>query len=211
MPSIDIIKLTIPPENMTGATAIVTSANAAHSAMENGFIFDDVKLLAVGAATTRSFTQKGYTVRWTAEPANSEGVVEILRSAEDCQDTPFFLLTGVGGRNLIQDYLVQSDLQFRRLDLYRRQDYPFDRGELDRLSSFNGLVTVGSNESLSSFHRQLGTRFSGFAENPLVVNSERGRQHALSLGWQGDIYVPMTPGDTGQLACIGQWLTKFEV
>lgn len=112
---------------------IATSPNAVAGALKSGLRLPDstqCRYLAVGQATAKALQQAGITNVSYPKPAGSDGLTA-LAEFQQCQQQTGWLLTGEGGRPLIEQQAASIGASLERLNYYQRQ--PID--DLNRLKT----------------------------------------------------------------------------
>ncbi len=134
--------------------------------------------LAIGGATARALAETTGLPVATPDSADSEGVVRWLADRMDeLRAAPIVILTGEGGRAVIEGFLDTSKVAYRRIEVYRRQP------ELVTAVPFN--VDAIEIASLDALHQmaQLWSSGCGSLDIRLVVVSSRLAEAARSNGF----------------------------
>ena len=134
--------------------------------------------LAIGGATARTLAESTSLPVATPDSADSEGVVRWLsdRLAE-LRAAPVVILTGEGGREVIETFLGTSNVAYRRIEVYRRQL------ELLTTVPYNtDAIEIASLDALNQVY-QLWTSVGGSLDIHLVVVSGRLAEAARMMGF----------------------------
>lgn len=176
--------------------AIFTSRFAVDSASR---LFDLKRFqgsqLAVGASTAAALRRAGAPrVQFPAQAANSEALLamEALQSAR-C----VWLLSGEGGRGLIDSELARRGCRVERIDLYRRSARRLSSAQRGRLLTLSApcLLAVSSLEALDAWlaDRELAAAGQSW---PLLAASPRIAQAAAERGLEvAEVAASARPAD----------------
>ena len=134
--------------------------------------------LAIGGATARALAEASGLPVATPDSADSEGVVRWLSDRlVELQAAPVVILTGEGGREVIETFLATSKVAYRRIEVYRR------RLELPAAVPFNtDAIEIASLDALHQVDR-LWSSGGGSLDIRLVVVSSRLAEAARSKGF----------------------------
>jgi|GEM_PF-2441623 len=174
-PVFSIQRLDIKPEGSV-SVCVVLSGHAVFAAQS---LRPALGFLAIGRVTARALADVTGLPVSTPDSADSEGVVRWLKDhLVELQAAPVLILTGEGGREVIEAFLDSSGLVYRRLEVYRRQreslaQIPFDVDAIE-IASLDALNHVGRLWSASG--RPLDIH--------LVVVSRRLAGAARSMGFK---------------------------
>lgn len=157
--------------------------------------------LAVGPATAAALRAAGLTVAAADQGAGSEALLA-LPPLTAPQGLRLALITGEGGRGLIETELAARGAELQRLALYRRR--PLSHGE-DRLASELALaeaVVISSGEGLEQLWSQTPPAWrEELCRLPLVAPAGRVVERALALGF-AQVQPVDSPGDEPTLAAL---------
>lgn len=134
--------------------------------------------LAIGDATARALAEATGLPVYTPDNADSEGVVRWLSARlAELRAAPVVILTGEGGRVVIESFLDSSKVAYRRIEVYRRQP--------ERLVSVPFNTDAIEIASLDALHKVHDLWFSGGGslDIRLVVVSGRLAEVARSRGF----------------------------
>ena len=160
---------------------VVTSPNAVRCAARIADLGGFGGLaLAVGPGTRRALQRAGVrSVRTPERAYRSEGLLELdeLRAAPE-----LFLLTGEGGRGLLDRELAARGTRVHRVDLYRREARSWNPSRLRSIERMGAprvllLSSVSAIQGGAALHRAL----RGF---PVIAASERIALAAAEAGLQ---------------------------
>ena len=142
-----------------------------------------LKLAAVGDGTASAMREAGLTVDCQPETSNgSEGLLQ-MPVMQAMQDKQVVIVRGVGGRELLADTLKERGASISYVEVYRRT-----LAQHERAACINAMhadkVICTSVTGLDNLCRILAGFRAELLCKPLVVVSERIREHARSLGFR---------------------------
>lgn len=163
-------------------------------------------VLAVGPATTSALRARGIAV--THHDSGAHDSEALLKSPvlRDIAGTCVYLFKGHGGRTLIADTLIDRGATLVPCVVYQRRAP--SASEIEH--SLPGVLLAdviqsGSDEALDNLVTLTPTSMRDQLFNTaLIVNSERGKRHAETLGFSARIHVAHPAGDDGQLAALAR-------
>jgi len=132
------------------------------------------EFICPGSGTAAILSSSGLITHAPKTKMDSEGVLNLPMFASDMLDREkkWLIVSGVGGRRKIQDYLLDNKQIVNELDLYERQ-------AINQMPSAqfkeNDIVVVTSSESLSNIEAQL---LKGIEICNLWVSSNRIKEQA---------------------------------
>jgi uroporphyrinogen-III synthase len=142
-----------------------------------------IKLAAVGEGTARAMETHG--LRVDLQPARSTGSEGLLATAamHEVAGKKMLIVRGGGGRELLADTLKARGANIDYVEVYRRTLPVVDDDSRVRALTVDRVVctSVVGVDNLCSL---LGADIEALTAKPLVVLSERIKQHALSLGFK---------------------------
>ncbi len=167
----------------------------------------NTKILAVGKSTQCCAQQLGLGhVITPKDHYNSEGLLS-LDELNHIEDKNILLITGVGGRALLQDTLTQRQARVIRLNVYQRSLAQLSPEAISELTQkAYDLVILTSGESLHNFFRQMGL---DDLQLSLVVISDRMVALARQAGFKGDIIQAKNALDDSIIQAIIQWRERL--
>ncbi|MBS0217900.1 MAG: uroporphyrinogen-III synthase [Proteobacteria bacterium] len=143
------------------------------------------RAIAVGAGTAAELRRHGIATVVAPERMDSEGLLD-LAELRDVAGRRIGLVTGEGGRGLIERTLGERGADVVRADVYRRELAEFSPALLRRFDAFPAaaVLFVTSAEALDAALDQLdGERRAKLLAMPAVVASERLRAACAQAGF----------------------------
>lgn len=191
-------------------TVLFTSVNAVNFAHQLlPLPWPEISVHAIGAATARALKSHDQPLAMAPEaPYNSEAyLLQLQRLAP----SRLLIIKGVGGRGHIHSHLNDLSWHVETLDVYRRTLPAINRESIDAVfqPDVPDIISVTSNETLENLllladdHREL------LLQIPLIVNSQRCADLALSRGFIEPARVADPAGDSGQLMQLERWQDTF--
>lgn len=167
----------------------------------------NTKILAVGKSTQQSAEQLGLgKVITPQEHYNSEGLLS-LNELNHIENKTILLITGIGGRTLLHDTLIQRRAQVTRLNVYQRKPTELSQEAVQALKDkAYDLAIMTSGESLHNFFRQVGLNDLRLS---LVVISDRMVTLARQAGFKGEIIQAKNALDDSIIEAIIQWRERL--
>ena len=162
------------------------------------------RLIAVGAGTAGSMKTAGLHVALQAFPANSEGLLSLPELAQ-CQGSKVMIVRGQGGRELLATTLQARGANINYADVYTRLLAMPTWAECQQAILANCIVCT-SVAGVTNLCLLLDEVDASLFNKPLIVVSERIKEHALSQGFQ---HVMVTDEVSDQ--AIVQQLMKMEL
>jgi uroporphyrinogen-III synthase len=166
---------------------------------------DGVRIAAVGKGTAAELQQRQVRVDLLPESRwDSEGLLA-LPALRQMAGQRVLVLRGQGGRPLLGDGLAARGARLDYAEVYRRVPPRLSQGELLGHCQTIDLIIVTSNEMLDNLCALLdGSACRLLADKTLMVVSDRGRQHALDLGFRR-IVCAGGADDDRLIAAMRQW------
>lgn len=184
---------------------IFTSANAVrHARALDAGVWP--ACIAVGPATAATLQQAGVeTVTVPAQQHDSDAVLA-LDVLEDVRGRTVVIVTGEGGRDVIERGLAARGAQVVRIEVYRRVALPHTPEALAAAIVDVDAAVFTNGESL----RLMVARIADDArlrllDLQLVVPSQRVVEQVLELGFRTTPLVPAQSGDAACLRVVEQW------
>jgi uroporphyrinogen-III synthase len=165
-----------------------------------------VLVAAVGNGTARALESHNITPSiLPRERFDSEALLE-LPELQQLVGKNVLIVRGNGGRPLLGDTLKQQGATVEYAEVYRRECPQIETTPLlERWPNEVQIVTATSNGILENLLKLLGEPGGELLRNtPLVVISERMRQHALELGWD-EIILAEQATDEAIVAAVCAW------
>jgi len=140
-------------------------------------------VIAVGKGTAEVLDQQGISkVLQPTQAIGSEGVL-MLPELEDVVDKNIVIVRGRGGRELLADTLAERGAKISYIEVYKRVlASPTD--EQCKKATTADIVMCTSVAGVTNLCALLSEGIKLVLEKPLIVLSERIKQHALSLGFK---------------------------
>ncbi|MTI62875.1 uroporphyrinogen-III synthase [Methylophaga sp.] len=144
---------------------------------------EQLKLAAVGDGTAGAMREAGLPV--DCQPDTSSGSEGLLQMPEmqAMQNRQVVIVRGVGGRELLADTLTERGASISYVEVYRRALAQHERSACVRAMHADKLICT-SVTGLDNLCRILAEFRAELFCKPLVVVSERIRDHARSLGFR---------------------------
>ncbi|MEM7257637.1 MAG: uroporphyrinogen-III synthase [Pseudomonadota bacterium] len=185
---------------------IFTSANAASAAVRLDVLQNtDARTACIGVATARALRQHNIEPDYVP-PGNltSEGLLEFLQ--QNTTGSTITLVQGHGGRELLLRELTAQGKSVTPLALYSRElPVPDAESLAQAIDALPCTISVSSNEGLTNLLKIIPqSHHRDVLRSDLIVNSERCRDLADSLGHRGRVAIASPPGDKGQLAALAR-------
>ncbi len=165
-----------------------------------------VLVAAVGLGTARALESHGITPDiLPPEQFDSEALLQ-QPELQELAGRKVLIVRGNGGRPLLGDTLQQRGATVQYAEVYRRECPQVDVTPLlQRWPDEVHIVTATSNAILENLLQLVGEPGGELLRRtPLVVISERMRQHASALGWS-EIILAEQAGDEAIVAAVCAW------
>jgi len=190
---------------------VFTSVNAVtHAHSKLPLPWNGVGVFAIGEVTAKELSQLGQSiVAHPLAPYNSESFIDLLNNQNAMPDR-LLVVKGVGGRGLIEEVLSSGKTEVLNLDVYERRIPSLSNSQTTLIKDAFDVVSITSNETLDNYLSLATPHHSSLFESKLIVNSERNKAYARSLGFVGEIHVATLPGDQQQLECLTAIVAKHE-
>lgn len=167
-----------------------------------------IQVAAIGRSSARELQRLGIRPHiFPHTRFNSEALLS-MDEMQQVKGKRIIIFRGEGGRELLADTLRQRGAEVEYAEVYRRTRpttaadsllKKWARGEVD-------VVTVTSNEGLHNLYEMVGgLGRTWLCKTPLVVVSERARQLARELGFQGEVLLADTATDEAMVAAMQMW------
>ena len=214
LPCMEIVALDVNTDHLKRlltkhCNVLFTSTNAVHCIHQRlPLPWSGITVHAIGEATAKALAAYGQVIAFSpTSPFNSEAYL-----AQLANQTPSSLLIakGVGGRELIQKQLHELGWQVETFDTYERRVPSLHARLVDSVfvPTPPDVVTVTSNEILLNLWHLCQSYRDPLRAIQLVCNSKRCAQLATELGFSTRALIAEPAGDTGQVACLEQWIRK---
>ncbi len=173
-PVFSIQHLDVPVEGATSVCVVLSG----HAVVAARRLRPSHGYLAIGSTTARTLAESTNLPVATPDSADSEGVVRWLSDRlPELRAAPVVILTGEGGRKVIESFLGASAVAYRRIEVYRRQ--------IERLTTVPvdaDAIEIASLDALNQVH-QLWSSGGGSLKVHLVVVSGRLAEAARMMGF----------------------------
>ena len=215
LPCIEIVPLDVNTEHLKSLLTkrrivLFTSTNAVHCIHQClPLPWTGVTVHAIGEATAKALVACGQHIALTpAPPFNSE---TYLAQLAEQAPTSLLIVKGEGGRELIQIQLHELGWHVETFDIYKRRMPSLQPRLVDTVfvPSPPDIVSVTSNEILLNLWHLGKSHRDTLCALQLVCNSKRCAQLAVDLGFSTKALIAEPAGDTGQVACLEQWIRKI--
>ncbi|MHC1478852.1 uroporphyrinogen-III synthase [Frateuria aurantia] len=145
-----------------------------------------VLLMAVGQATAERMRQHGAPhVVAPLERQDSEGVLA-LPALQQMAGSGVTVVTGEGGRGLLQSALIQRGARVRVIEVYRRVPARLDRRHVEKVQALpaRSILLLSSAEALVHLQSSLPTpSWRRLQQCAVIVSSPRLRQQVVAAGF----------------------------
>lgn len=192
---------------------IFTSINAVEKAFFYGLhLPDNVAIFAVGAATSQALASQGIKkVNVPPNEFNSEALL-LMPELQNIRDKKIAIISGEGGRNLLQSELCSRGADVSKIIVYQRQRPQIDiqpyLSDWQQQSHF--MVVSTSLESLENLIYLVGdNNRSWLMMQPLLVISARMAEAAPRLGFINKPIIASTASDQGILESLIKWYSSI--
>ncbi|WP_428623207.1 uroporphyrinogen-III synthase [Sedimenticola sp.] len=168
-----------------------------------------VALAAVGKRTAQTLAESGYPVDVVPEFSfDSEGLLE-TPELKDVAGKRILILRGNGGRELLGEALQERGASVDYAEVYQRACPEIDSEPLlYRWRDDVDVVTVTSNILLENLFSMLGEKGQPLLQQtPMIVVSDRMRQHARELGCR-EVYLARSADEQDLLEAICLWASN---
>lgn len=168
-----------------------------------------VALATVGKRTAQTLAESGYAVDVVPESSfDSEGLLA-TPEFKDVAGKRILILRGNGGRELLADTLVERGATVDFAEVYQRRCPTTNpAGLIRRWRDDVDLVTVSSNILLDNLFTMLGEAGQPLLQKtPMIVISDRMRQHARELGCR-EVYLSRSADEQDLFEAICLWASN---
>jgi uroporphyrinogen-III synthase len=164
---------------------IFVSSNAVHHFLDQVPLekLSNISIAAVGAATAKALTHRGLKV--DCQPELSTGADGLLAQAvmQDVHHQHIVIVRGKGGREHLADTLSERGARLRYIEVYRRACASPTPAQCS-LAVNTDMVLCTSNAGVDNLSEILSTQLEQIMAKPLIVVSERVKQHAMKHGFK---------------------------
>ncbi len=209
LPSLAIEAVPVSSSGSPHGVVIFTSMNAVrHANTIADLPWYSARAYAIGPATHGALESLGQAMASEPRaPYTSEVLVEgLVKEQADQLDDGVTIVTGEGGRGVVTRLLREAGVAVTEYAVYRRvcpQTKPSD--VLRQLSPLPDIILVPSNEALDNLMHMGGCQLPSLLNVAMVLNNERARDHARSLGFSGPMTIIASAGDAAQVDALLLW------
>jgi uroporphyrinogen-III synthase len=163
---------------------IFTSANAVRLAQPLATGAWPARLVAVGPATAAAIAIAGHAASATPLESSSSEALLALPELADVRGQRILLVTGEGGREVLEQGLAARGASVERAEVYRRVALPYPPDAVAAALRKSDVIVITSGESLHHLVRMTpdGSR-AALLKKPLVVPAARVVEVARELGF----------------------------
>jgi len=173
-------------------------------------LLENANLAAMGLSTAESMEKAGLTVSLCPEESfTTESFLE-EPLMDDVANNNIIIVTGKGGRKLLQDELEERGASCYRVEVYRRELPLKNAQEVALKVGKNNIdvLLVTSEELLENLLKLLQKVGNKIKQLPMVVSSDRLKSKARSFGFTSSLIVAESALNTAILAALEKWHTK---
>jgi len=163
------------------AMIIFVSRNAVNYFMAD--LDNKIQCIAIGKGTAEAMQEKGLRVDLQPEKSvGSEGLLAIPE-LEDVSGKKIVIVRGKGGRELLADTLIARGATISYIEVYERCIASPSEEQCGAALLADTIVCT-SVAGVTNLKQLLENKFETVLIKPLIVLSERIKQHAISLGFK---------------------------
>lgn len=142
-----------------------------------------IKLVAVGGESTACAMRKaGLAVDYVPPPASGSDGLITLTELQSLSGQQVVIVRGDGGRELLANTLAKRGATISYMDVYRRSVPVYTKQQLKPAFTADSIIST-SVSGLDNLIFLLQDQLSALKQKPLIVFSERIRQHAQQAGF----------------------------
>lgn len=151
-------------------------------------------IYAMGAGTQEALLSKNIVSHWVgARGFSSESILNHAPITTLSLGSKILLLTGEGGRAILEPALIQKGFSCERVNTYQRTIPVYTKAERAAiLAELPDAILITSVESLKNLLHIFKEDKDKLLCLPLLVISQRIQTEAIALGWQGKISVALS-------------------
>ncbi|MBT8141882.1 MAG: uroporphyrinogen-III synthase [Gammaproteobacteria bacterium] len=175
-------------------------------------ILEQANLAAIGPSTAEALEKHGLTVSLCPESSFTTEAFLEEPLMEDVGNNNVLIVTGKGGRKLLQEELEERGASCYRLEVYRRE-LPLKAAQdvaVKVKDNAIDVLVVTSEELLENLMRLLQKVVDKLRSIPLVVSSDRLKVRAKALGFNNSVIVADNAINVTLLSALVKWHTKTE-
>ena len=173
-------------------------------------LLENANIAAIGISTAEAIEKHGFNVSLCPESSFTTEAFLEEPLMEDVGNNNVIIVTGQGGRKLLQEELEERGASCYRIEVYRRELPIKAAQEVAVKVEKNALdvLVVTSEELLENLLRLLQKVNVKLKSVPLVVSSDRLKAKAKALGFTDTIIVAENAINTTLLSALIKWHTK---
>jgi len=143
-------------------------------------------IIAIGMSTAKLVTDLLACEVVCPEAGSDSEAVLSLPELQQLAEKRIAIFRGQGGRELLATTLRERGASVDYIELYRREQVPYDQSEVAAYAAPNKLdaITVHSGESLQALTGLLGAKGASILSLPIVVPSARVAEQAEQSGFK---------------------------
>ena len=191
---------------------LFVSANAVEHAMrwfaaEQVVLPPECLIGAVGLQTAQSLRDQGISVNaFPADRHDSEGLLNVTALQEVCGKN-ILIVRGRGGRTLLGDELQNRGAQVDYAEVYERRCPAGTLREKIPPGTRVDIIVATSNEMIDNLLALAGTDDrTWLCTLPLIVFSDRNREHARAQGFKQSAFLATSTSDEGIVEAMMAWM-----
>ncbi len=173
-------------------------------------LLENANIAAIGISTAEAIEKHGFNVSLCPESSFTTEAFLEEPLMEDVGSNNIVIVTGQGGRKLLQEELEERGASCYRIEVYRRE-LPLKAAQEVAVKVEKNAVDVllvTSEELLENLLRLLQKVNSKLKAVPLVVSSDRLKVKAKTLGFTNSIIVAENAVNATLLTALIKWHTK---
>ncbi len=199
------------PQLNNYSTLIFTSRNSVDAAFQYWHLqdFKSKQVIAIGQATTTALHAQGMEqVILPNGISNSEQLLTIPElQADKIKDENILILSGLGGRKLLQSKLSKSANRVDTLALYERLCPCYDKLKLEQVwDTLPDALVLTSNEAAENLKKILNSTpyERSVNEIPTIVMSQRSQDSVYQMGFHANSWIAETTNVYGLISALKQ-------
>jgi uroporphyrinogen-III synthase len=175
-------------------------------------LLEATNIAAIGLSTAEAIEKNGLVVSLCPESSFTTEAFLEEPLMDDVGNNNVLIITGEGGRKLLQEELEERGASCYRVEVYRRElpikaaqevAVKVDKNAID-------VLVVTSEELLENLMRLLQKVVQKLRAIPLVVSSDRLKVKAKSLGFSETVIVAENAINVTLLSALVKWYTKTD-
>ncbi len=173
-------------------------------------LLENANIAAIGISTAEAIEKHGFNVSLCPESSFTTEAFLEEPLMEDVGNNNVVIVTGQGGRKLLQEELEERGASCYRIEVYRRE-LPIKAAQdvaVKVEKNAIDVLVVTSEELLENLLRLLQKVDSKLKSVPLVVSSDRLKVRAKALGFTDSIIVAENAINATLLSALIKWHTK---